>query len=79
VTHESAIPWRTRTWYVKPRGRRWSVQRQDAARAESLHDTREHAIARGIEIGQRAHGRLRVKALNGRVELELTFTDLPSA
>jgi hypothetical protein len=48
------IPWRRRTWYVKPRGRRWAVQRQDSQMADNLHDTKDAAIARGIEISQRA-------------------------
>jgi hypothetical protein len=73
----TTIPWRRRTWYVKPRGRRWAVQRQDAASADSLHDTREAAITRGVELGQRAQGRLRVKGPDGRVESEHTFTGLP--
>jgi hypothetical protein len=71
----TTVPWRKRTWYVKPRGRRWAVQRQDASVAESLHDSKDDAIARGIEVGKRANGRVRVKAIDGRVEQELTFAD----
>jgi len=54
------IPMR-RTWYVKPRGTRWSVIRQDGIHAESLHDHKDDAIARGLELSQRHRGRLRVK------------------
>jgi hypothetical protein len=73
LTRTTTIPLRRRTWYVKPRGRGWAVQRQDAGSADSLHATKEAAIARGVELGQRAHGRLRIKGLDGRVESEHTF------
>jgi hypothetical protein len=49
------------------------VQRQDARFADSLHDTKDAAIARGVELGQRAEGRLRIKGVDGRVESERTF------
>jgi hypothetical protein len=77
-TRTTAIPLRRRTWYVKARGRRWAVQRQDAGSADSVHDTKEAAIARGVELGQRAQGCLRIKGLDGRVESEHTFLGLPS-
>jgi hypothetical protein len=63
-----------RTWYVKPRGRRWALQRQDAQSADSLHDRKEDAIARGIEIVERNRGRLRIKGKDGRVEDEYDST-----
>jgi hypothetical protein len=68
------VPAWKRTWYVKPRGRRWAVQRQDARTADSLHDSKEAAISRGIDLGQRARGCLRVKGLDGRVESERYFS-----
>jgi hypothetical protein len=51
------------------------VRRQDAIYAESLHDDKQDAIARGIDLGRRAGGRCRVKAMNGRVEDEYVFSD----
>jgi hypothetical protein len=66
---------RTRTWFVEPRGRRWSVRREDGLSADSLHDDKADAIARAIDLGRRAGGRCRVKALNGRIEEEHVFTD----
>ena len=46
------IPLRRRTWYVRARGRRWAVQREDAMSADSLHDSRDAAIRRasGAEL-----------------------------
>jgi hypothetical protein len=41
------IPMR-RTWFVKPRGTRWSVIRQDGLYADSLDDRKDDAIARGL-------------------------------
>ena len=66
---------RKRTWFVEPRGRRWSVRRQDAICADSIHDLRDDAIARGIDLGRRARGVCRVKAKNGRIEAEHVFCD----
>ena len=68
------LSWRN-TWIVKRRGRRWVVQRQDARAADSLHDHREDAVARGLEISRNAGGRLRVKDQTGRVEQEFSFDD----
>jgi hypothetical protein len=66
---------RRRTWFVEPRGRRWSVRREDAMYADSLHDHKDDAIARGIDLGRRAGGRCRVKARDGRIEHEHIFCD----
>jgi hypothetical protein len=66
------IPMR-RTWFVKPRGIRWSVIRQDGIYADRLHDSKDDAIARGLELSQRHRGRLRVKGRDGRIELECDF------
>ncbi|HEV7567524.1 MAG TPA: DUF2188 domain-containing protein [Microbacteriaceae bacterium] len=64
---------RRRTWYVKQRGTRWCVIRQDGLYADSLHEHKDEAIARGLELSQRYRGRLRVKAQDGRIELECDF------
>jgi hypothetical protein len=64
---------RRKTWLVKRRGRGWAVQRIDAVAASSMHDAREDAIARGIELTQRASGTLKVKDDRGRVEQEFSF------
>jgi hypothetical protein len=66
---------RKRTWFVEPRGRRWSVRRADAIYADSVHDDKGDAIARGIDLGRRAGGRCRVKARDGRIEDEHVFCD----
>ena len=58
---------------MKARGRRWAVQREDAQHADSIHDTQEAAIARAIDLSQRASGRLRVKGRDGRLQHEQTF------
>jgi hypothetical protein len=45
--------------------------------ADSTHDTKEAAIARGTEVAERAHGRLRIKGLDGRLEEERVFPPDP--
>jgi hypothetical protein len=64
-----------RTWYVLARGRRWAVRRERALTADSIHDRKEDAVARGLELATRASGRLRIKGLSGRLEEERVFTD----
>jgi hypothetical protein len=65
---------RRKTWFVTRRGRGWVVQRQDATAADSLHEHRDDAIARGIDLSRRARGTLRVKDERGRIEEEFTFS-----
>jgi hypothetical protein len=67
------IELRRRTWLVKQRGQRWCVQRQDGTHADSLHERKEDAIARGADLGARAHGRLIVKDQSGRVVDERVY------
>ena len=67
IGRHGVIPLYRRTWYVKSRGRRWVVIRQGAAAVDSVHDEKEAAITRGIDLAQRTRGRLRVKARDGRV------------
>jgi hypothetical protein len=62
-----------RTWYVEPRGARWSVTRENAPFADSLHDSKDDAIARGLELSQRHRGRLCVRGQDGRIELECEY------
>ena len=63
-----------RTWIVKPRGRRWAVQRMDANNADSLHDTQASAIARGDDMAQRARGALHIKGTDGRIVEKRLFS-----
>jgi hypothetical protein len=61
-------------WSVEPRPNgRWAVQRDGTRRADSLHDGKQAAIRRGIELGRRNCGQLRVKGRNGRVQDERTY------
>jgi hypothetical protein len=50
----------SRTWTVTPRRGTWVVKRRDATRSDSVHASREDAIARGLDLAQRYEGRLRV-------------------
>jgi hypothetical protein len=71
----TTTPLRKSTWYVRPRGRRWAVLRQDAVCADSLHETKAAAIARGVELARRARGYVRIKAPSGRIEEGRDFTE----
>ena len=62
-------------WEVKPRGRRWAVKRRDAQCADSIFDLLEDAVARGAEVAERNHGRLRVRGRDGRVQDERSYGD----
>ena len=68
----------SRVWFVKRRGPGWAVQRKDATVADSVHDAREPAIARGIDIARRAHGQLLVKDSAGRIEEEHDYSAEPA-
>jgi hypothetical protein len=66
---------RERTWHVRPRGRSWAVLRQDAVCADSLHEMKAAAIARGVDLARRARGYVRNKAISGRLEEERDLTE----
>jgi hypothetical protein len=61
-------------WDVEPRPKgRWAVQREGTKRASSLHDTKAQAVARGVDLGRRYQGQLRIKGRNGRIQDERTY------
>jgi hypothetical protein len=62
------------TWTVEPRDDgRWAVQRDGSKRADSVHDDKQAAVARGAELGRRHRGQLRVKGEDGRIQDERTY------
>jgi hypothetical protein len=65
-------------WSVEPRpDGRWAVQRDGSKRADSLHDGKQTAVTRGVELGKRHRGQLRVKGQDGRLQDERTYGDDP--
>jgi Uncharacterized protein conserved in bacteria (DUF2188) len=62
---------------VEPRANQWAVQREGAARANSLHDHQDDAIKRAIELARRADGQLRVKGKDGQIRDERTYGNDP--
>jgi hypothetical protein len=65
-------------WTVEPRADgRWAVQRDGSNRADSLHDGKQTAVSRGVELGRRHRGQLRIKGHNGRIEDERIYGDDP--
>jgi hypothetical protein len=67
-------------WSVEPRpDGGWAVQRDGTKRADSLHDGKDAAVARGSDLGRRNNGQLRVKGKDGRIQDERTYGDDPRA
>jgi hypothetical protein len=64
-------------WNVEPRAGRWAVKRNGTLRADSIHPTKEPAIARGAELAKAARGQLRIKGRDGKIQDERTYTDDP--
>jgi hypothetical protein len=61
-------------WDVEPRPKgRWAVQREGTTRASSLHDRKVDAVARGVDLGRRYQGELRIKGKNGQIQDERTY------
>jgi hypothetical protein len=56
----------------RPKGR-WAVQREGTKRASSLHDNKAQAVARGVDLGRRYQGELRIKGRNGQIQDERTY------
>lgn len=51
----------------------WAVQRDGTKRADSLHQTKDAAVARGVDLGTRNNGQLRIKGKDGRIQDERTY------
>jgi len=65
-------------WSIEPRADgRWAVQRDGSKRASSLHDGKQAAVSRGVELGTRYRGQLRIKGQNGRIQDERTYGNDP--
>ena len=64
-------------WDVEPRGDRWAVQHEGGKRAHRLFDHQEDAIERGVALAKRTHGQLRIKAADGTIRDERTYTRDP--
>jgi hypothetical protein len=46
-------------------------------RADSIHATKDAAIARAVELGKRHGGGVRIKGRDGRIQDERTYTRDP--
>jgi hypothetical protein len=58
-----------RRWSVEPRGDgTWAVQRHGSSRADSIHQTKQAAIARAVRLCRRDRGDLYVKNLAGDID-----------
>ena len=67
-----------KVWDIEPRGRQgWAVQREGASRADSLHETRDAAMSRAVELAKGAGGQLRIKGRDGRIQSERTYGNDP--
>jgi hypothetical protein len=65
-------------WTVEPRDDgRWAVQRDGTKRADSVHDAKKSAVDRGVDLGTRARGQVRIKGEDGRIQDERTYTRDP--
>ena len=63
--------------HVVPRGDQWAVQRANAGRASSLHDTQTQAIAAGRTIAQRERSELVIHGQNGQIRNSNSYGNDP--
>jgi hypothetical protein len=60
---------RRRSWTVEPRvDGTWAVRRRGSSRADSVHETKDAAIARAVSLCKRDRGDLCIKNLAGDVD-----------
>ena len=64
-------------WDVVPRPEGWAVQREGTSHADSVHDTNDDAMDRGVELAKAASGQLRIKGRDGRIQDERTYGEDP--
>ena len=65
-------------WDVVPHPEGWAVQHEGTSRADSVHETKDGATDRGVELAKAAGGQLRIKGRDGRVQDERTYGDDPT-
>ena len=65
-------------WDIESRNHgTWAVQREGTKRADSLHASKDAAVARSVEVGKRYRGQVRIKGHDGRIPDERTYTREP--
>jgi hypothetical protein len=64
-------------WDVEPRDEGWAVQREATSQADSLHETKNDAMSRGVELAKAASGQLRIKGRDGQIQDEHTYGNDP--
>lgn len=63
-----------KNYSVEPRGDDgWAVQRDETARASSLHDKKADAIAAGKDLAKKSGGELRIKGQDGKIQNSNTY------
>lgn len=55
-------------YHVKPQGDQWAVAKEGAERASGLFDTKQEALARGIELASTARAELVIHGQDGRIQ-----------
>ena len=51
----------------------WMVQREGKKSPESTHRTKETAVRRGRAMAKRAHGVLKIKGKNGKIQAKRSY------
>ena len=51
----------------------WMVQREGKKSPESMHRKKDVAVRRGRSLARRAHGVLKVKGRNGKVQVKRSY------
>lgn len=51
----------------------WMVQREGKKRPESTHKKKDVAVRRGRSLARRAHGVLKIKGKNGKVQARRSY------
>ncbi len=62
-------------WDVEPwNDGAWAVKREGTKRADSVHASKNAAVARSVELGKRYRAQVRIKGQDGRIQDERTYT-----
>ena len=63
-----------KVYHVTPKGDDWRVKREDAGRADSVHENKSDAIARAKELAKDAAlGQVKVHDQRGKIQTEYTY------
>ncbi len=67
------MPMKKKAYVVRSSHDGWMVQREGKKSPESMHKKKDFAIRKGRALAKRAHGILKIKGKNGKIQARRSY------